>query len=322
MSAKQQTIDWSKRGHQLRMLAKVAFQSQQWKTRRVSGHTLGVVLQRIDDCIGTDDCWNISIDRLAESAHMHRATASLAVAVLAHLQVIDVGDRKITVDGRVTTLPSTFRIVWSNVQDFVQDSPVVSTTPRVSITTTRRCDTPSPSAVTPIAVSGDPIAVSDTPHRRKRSPPSPTATVPAQSPVQSSPTPPPASSQGKFQLIRKGPAASDLLWKTFTDDDLRDSVKGFDPAAVNEWDQSPPELVQRLYDEGVAAFTWVRSEVGQRQFFATCHHVVHSSGIDSLRAVLIARLKESNHSKGNDTSDQWATAAVRCAMGDTLRGTR
>lgn len=129
----QKRFDFSRRGGQLQILERV---------RLPFPASRKAVLKAIDDAIGKDSEWTISLARMARAAGLSKGTVSKAVADLASLNLIDVQDRyRRTAEGGVERLPSTFRIVWSNLPDFIPEvnpEPVASDGSVVFVQ--RRCD--------------------------------------------------------------------------------------------------------------------------------------------------------------------------------------
>ena len=127
---RQSEFDFSTRGHRLRCLERVQFPSGQHGNRRVSGNAIKTVLRAIDDCIGSDESWVISIDRLISQTQLSRSTIKTAIAVLGDWLVLSVSSRHELLNGNPVQLPSRFRIVWSNLPDFLPVADSVKEQPR------------------------------------------------------------------------------------------------------------------------------------------------------------------------------------------------
>jgi hypothetical protein len=280
-SANQPEFDFSSRGERLRLLSRCRLPNSRSKA----------VLQALDDAIGKDGSWCVSLARIVERTGLSRRTVQRAIDDLEELVLVEVSSRYSRTGEAVVRLPSRFRIVWSNLADFDPRAFIVEETADgpVEIERPRRGGAGGVSVAPGCGqdvrgvVSGSPGGgVSVAPGCGQG------GTVPAQSPAQSRPNPPPASGKGDF------------LWSTFTDDELRASVRA-----------DVPELVERLFVEAVSAGWMDGGAVIRHRFFAQCHHVTGASGVRSLRGVLVGRLKVRDWSKGNQASDEWARAAVR-----------
>ena len=279
---KQKELDFSTRGERLRLLSRCQLPTSRAKA----------VLQAIDDAIGSDDSWCISLQRIQQRTGLSRRTVQRGIDDLEALFLIEVNHRFSKTGATVVRLPSRFRIGWANLVDYdpaaaviekTNEGPVEVETPRRrcagGVTTAPGCGHGDRGVVSPRHQGGVTTApgCGHDDH------------LPAQSLPKSRPNPPPASD-----------GQGDYLWKTFTDDELRRSVRS-----------EVPELVGQLFDEAVAA-KWIDGGgVTRHRFFAACHHVATSDGVKSIRAVLIDRLKRRDWAKGNQDSDEWARAAVR-----------
>lgn len=280
----QKELDFSSRGERLRLLSRCRLPTSRSKA----------VLQAIDDAIGSDSSWCISIARIVERTGLSRRTVQRGIDDLEELLVVEVSSRFEKNGGSVVRLPSRFRIVWSNLVDFDPRRVIVEETSDgpVEIERPRRRGAGGVTAAAGWCQRGGGV-VSQSPGGSVSVAPGSgrDGLVPAPSPAQSRPTPPPASSKG------------DLLWSTFTDDELRESVSSDDP-----------ELVDRLFQEA-AEQNWLSRDGAVRvAFFAACHHVATGGSARSLRGTLISRVKSRNWKHGNQASDEWARARVRACQ--------
>lgn len=270
MAHTQHQIDFSKRGQQLRILRRVSLPPADGPRladgspgSRVRPASLLATLQAIDDCIGSETEWNISIARLVQASGLSRRTVQRAIHGLLTLQVITVTDRYR--NGRQCS--SRFRIGWANLLDFVDDSH----TPAGSLHSEQFA--PRGATVAPPRATVAPPGVSPLRPRGRHH-----DAQPAQSPAHTSapsPSPPPLadSCDGKGQISDETPAARPA------------SGRG----TVNLWDtliRSPEtlsravryrrhDILQTLWQAAVDQHWQQDDRDIRRRFLAACWFVVN-----------------------------------------------
>lgn len=304
----QRKFDWTVRGDRLRMLEKVRLPLA---ASRMS------VLRAIDDCIGKDPAWTIPISRLATSTNLSRATVSRSIGDLARLGVIDVEDnfRKKSGGVGVQRLPSRFRVIWSNLVDFVPGQSDAELAADPELMTVRRgfqaeesggvlqCE-PGVLQCEPggVAVWGEGSTHSEAHYSRPVTRPTPV------------PSPPTEPGNGEGTGVVSGGGVR-LLWREVVaaPERLREAVRKRDGVFLTE-----------LWREAVAA-GWTRNTRDlMRRFLAACFYVCHPPPGFPIRnpaAVLRSKLIDDQWKTGrmDGQDDDWAAALLRKIEGTASR---
>lgn len=290
----QKRFDFTVRGGQLQLLE---------RARLPFPGTRMAVLRAIDDVIGQAAEWVISIDRLIVAGGWSRSTVTRAIGDLVRADIIDVTDRyRKHPDGGVERLPGLFRIVWSNLADFVPEvAAEPEPGPSAVLIERRRCDRSrctgggSGQADSGVGSECGGGRVSLTRGSGQSDP------DPVQTPVPSVPSP--SGNQEGKDLQTDGPD----LWRSVCDSParLRSAVKSSDPVVIGGlW-------------AAAAASGWVPDvpEV-RRRFLAACYYVTNPPDgfpVDNAGRLLRWKCERNDWTTGNGdgSDDDWAAVMSR-----------
>lgn len=308
--AAQLELDFSKRGNQLRTLAKCVLPSVKHRSRPISGKSLKAVLRGIDDCIGDKHEWQISLGKLCEQSGCSRSTVSGAIAILCEMSLINIRENYQVVDGRAEQEAHTYQIVWSNVQDFVAEAParVEKTRAPVKVAVERGARTRDASATSETDMGSvsvgwgscqsdmGVVSVCDGGSVSLGLPPCQTATLTA-------PLPPTPAKSRPF-AVRPQTGFADKPWH-ISNSDFKSAVKSDDVAQLMK--------LQRMYLEALRCDWLKASEAMRIAFFAGCYEVTHQE-TDNAMAVLTHRVKNRSPSGGRGASNaaiDWARETIK-----------
>lgn len=293
---------YGSRHQQLTLLRQIKLPSKKAHNRPVRGATAKNVLKAIDATINKNASYWIPISDLVESTGLSESTVSSAVAVLKELVIIDVTHRYEVRGNKRKQLPSRFRIIWSNLPDFVpakvvEDEPLPvivegdePTQPPLSMSP------PGPQSEGGVASVGKGGGLSlrggGSQTEGRTSPTSPHFSNPSPDNAAS----PKTDEEGK-----------DLFWQQAVKepDQLRRAVKKRDVT----W-------LQLAWSEAVAAGWQVDTRDGFRRFLAAARYVTHPPDgflIENPARVLRQKLIENDWKTGrmDGADDDWATTTLQ-----------